>query len=141
MWHSKPSSTQRLFGSAAVIMQRLPRLVIAIAVMMVALGCEPPLGYQLRVRNAAQQDINSVRVSYGDFLFDQPTMKAGIEATYHDVQEPLPTEAIVEWRYSDGASHREVVNVMPRSAFRGVLVIEIDGDNGVNVRTEAPPRH
>ena len=104
-------------------------------------GCERPLGYHVTVRNTGHHDVNDVRVAYGNFSDAPGVLPPGIDKTHLDVHEPVPAEAVVEWRDAEGTSHREVVKVMPRSAFKGVLIFEIDGTNDVQVRTEARPRH
>lgn len=117
------------------------RLAMAMFLMVATQRCERPLGYQVRIANTGTSEIHDVRVTYGRFVDQLLQLAPGIDSTYLDVQEPLPSEAAVEWRDSSGNPHREVVKVMPQSEFRGVLIFEIDRENRVRVRTEAPPRH
>ena len=116
------------------------RAGVAILVIL-AVRCEPSLGYEVVVRNTGNRDVDNVRVSYGRFVDEPGVIPPRIHSGHLDVQEPLPVEAVVEWRDADGETHRQVVRVMPRSDFRGVLVFEIDAEDRVKVSTETPPRY
>lgn len=115
-------------------------VVGTVTVLLVfAVGCDAPLGYEVVVRNTGSRDVDAVRLSFGKFVDEPGVLSAGSHSGHMDVREPLPTEAVVEWRDMNGGAHRAVLKVMPRSEFRGVLVFEINDQEHVAVMTEVPP--
>ena len=112
----------------------LVRHSVGVVLILLSIGCAPDYG--VAVRNLTSSLITDAHVTFGNFKSTGGAIDPGIYKITHEIGEPIPEEATVEWRTADGRLHVKrvaVKSVIPRN-FSGRIFFEIMPDQTVRVR-------
>ena len=106
---------------------------IMIFLLMGGCGVED---YNVVIKNVGNRRVEKAQVIYGDFRSIGGSLSPGIWKLHGNPQYPIPSNATVEWRRTDGEMHRQEVEIkkMVPKGFRGDIQFEIADDDTVTVR-------
>jgi hypothetical protein len=111
-------------------------LIACLAALACCGGCERSASYTMTVKNGTSEDLNDVRIAYGNYSLIVGALDAGVAGSEGLVTAELPSQGNIRWRTPDGVLHEKTLQLRPAvpADFRqGVLMVEILGKNDVRV--------